>query len=264
MKVCMSVATSYNIDRLLQEWRINGFVVFEDFIPIDKIDRILEAWKPIRAEGVKRQGKHPVRGYHRYNVRVPFLFPFVDEEIFEHPDLVEFLGRILGKDYAWSHFDSNIPFPGSDYQSWHRDSQLLFPGIKLPAFDVGVKFPLVDTNEENGSFEVIPCTQYVADEDLQNDLDSILGGDECHSGFHPIRLNLKRGSVWVQDGRAYHRGTPNRSEHPRDELCMAFCRPWLFNQWQHEYTEKHFPRELWESLSPHSKEVLRWQRVKDV
>ena len=82
--------------------------------------------------------------------------------------------------------------------------------------------------------------------------------------LHPIRLNLKRGSVWVQDGRAYHRGTPNRSDHPRDELCMAFCRPWLFSQWQHEYTEKHFPRELWESLSPHSKEVLRWQRVKDV
>ncbi len=260
----MNTTTTYDIDQFLQEWRINGFVVFEDFISTEKIDQILEAWEPIRDQDIERQGKDPRRGYHRYNVRVPFERPFVDEEIFEHPDLVEFLERVLGEDYVWSHYDSNIPLPGTDYQNWHRDAQLLFPGIKLPAFDVGVKFPLVDTSEENGSFEVIPCTQFVADEDLQSDLDTVFGaGGDRRSSYHPIRLNLKKGSLWVQDGRAYHRGTPNCSDHPRDELCMGFCRPWLFSSWQHEYTEKHFPRDLWESLSPHAKEVLRWQRVKD-
>ena len=68
--------------------------------------------------------------------------------------------------------------------------------------------------------------------------------------YHPVRLNLKKGSLWVQDPRNFHRGTPNRSDHPRDELCMAFSVPWLFSQWLHEYTEKHFPRDLWESLPP--------------
>ena len=78
-----------------------------------------------------------------------------------------------------------------------------------------------------------------------------------------MRLNLKKGALWIHDARVFHRGTPNRADVPRDELCMAMCRPWLFNQWQHDNTEKHFPRDLWESLSEHARQVVRWQRVQD-
>ena len=253
----------FDIDRLIQEWRINGFVVFEEFIPLETVDRIHQAWVPIRNSGVEQQGQSGNRGGYRYNVRVPFESPFVDEEIFEHPVLVDFLERVLGSDYVWSHFDSNIPLPGADYQHWHRDCQLLFPNLMTPAFQVGVKLPLVDTHEGNGSFEVIPCTQYIADEDLQSELDDVLGSGVNHRAqYHPIRVNLKKGSLWVQDGRAYHRGTPNWSDHPRDELCIAFCRSWFFNNWLHEYTESHLPRELWDGLSPHAQHVLKWQRIK--
>ena len=261
----MNRAHHYDIDQLMQEWRINGFAVFEDFIPVEKIDRILEAWGPIRDLDIERQGEYPVRGRFRYNVRVPFERPFVDPEIFEHPALVEFLERALGPDYVWSHFDSNIPLPDTDYQRWHRDgAPTVAPGLMMKAFTVGVKFPLVDTSEENGSFEVIPCTQYIADEDLRTDLDAVLGaGENSRGNYYPTRLNLKKGSLWVQDGRAFHRGTPNRSDRPRDELCMAFCQPWVFSNWLHEYTENHFPQDLWEGLSDHARQVLRWQRVKD-
>ena len=153
----MGLTAGYDIDQKMQEWRINGFVVFEDLIPHEKIDRIREAWIPVRDEDIERQGDYPFRGFRRYNVRVPFTRPFVDPEIFEHPALVAFLDRAMGPDYVWSHFDSNIPLPGTDYQTWHRDGQVaLYPGVKTPALAVGVKFPLVDTNEENGSFEVLP------------------------------------------------------------------------------------------------------------
>ena len=261
----MAVATAYNIEQKLQEWRINGFTVFEDLIPIATIDRIREAWLPVRDAGVREQGDTPARGTRRYNVRVPFRRPFVDPTIFEHPPLVDFIGRVLGNDYIWSHFDSNVPMPGChDFQRWHRDCPLLFPGVMTPAFQIGVKFPLVDTNPENGSFEVLPGTQYVSDADLQNDCDRIFGpGTDSVGLYNPMRLNLKRGSVWIQDGRAFHRGTPNLSNEPRDELCMGMCKSWLFSRWQHENTEKHFPRDLWEDLPEHARKVLRWQRVAD-
>ena len=42
---------------------------------------------------------------------------------------------------------------------------------------------------------------------------------------------------------------------------MAMNRPWVFNSWQHEFTEGHFPRDLWDSLSDHAREVLRLQRL---
>ena len=38
----------------------------------------------------------------------------------------------------------------------------------------GVKIPLVDTSEENGSIEVLPCTQYLAEADLEGRYDELL------------------------------------------------------------------------------------------
>ena len=39
----MSPIKQYDIDQLMQEWRINGFVVFENLVSLEKIDRIREA-----------------------------------------------------------------------------------------------------------------------------------------------------------------------------------------------------------------------------
>ena len=262
----MSVVAGYDIAEKTLEFRINGFVVFEELIPHEKIDRILEAWAPIRDADIELQGEDPPRGWGRYNVRVPFREPFVDPDIFEHPAVVAFLQQALGEDYVWTHFDSNIPIPGADYQNWHRDGRAnLFPGVVTPAPDMGVKFPLVDTSEENGSFEVMPCTQYVTDEVAPRaDLNEILGaGADANEAYRPVRLNLEKGSVWMQDGRCYHRGTPNRSQHPRDELCMGISRPFLHSSWLHENIEKAFPRALWDSLSDHAQQVLRLMRVED-
>ena len=254
----------YDLDRHLMEFRINGFTVFADLIPHEKIDRILQAWTPIRDADIELQGEYPPRGWGRYNVRVPFAQPFVDADIFEHPDIVAFFEQILGPDYVWSHYDSNIPLPGTDYQTWHRDGKASpFPGIMTPAFTIGAKFPLVDTSEENGSFEVIPCTQYVPEDYRPPKLDDLLGsGADIDEHFHPIRLDLKKGSLWMHDGRAFHRGTPNRADHPRDELCMGFCQSWVHNGWA-ESSAPHFPRDLWDGLSDHARQVLRWQKVKD-
>ncbi len=261
----MSIIAGYDVDRLVMEFRVNGFVVFDGLIAQATLDRIQEAWTPIRDADIGRQGPNPRRGRGRYNVRVPFRRPFVDPEIFEHPALVAFLEAVLGSDYVWPHFDSNIPLPGTDYQRWHRDGMSSpFPGIRIPTYQVGVKFPLVDTDEENGSFEVVPCSQYVGDEELPAELDDLLGrGPNGGGTFRSRRLNLKRGALWVHDNRVLHRGTPNRSDRPRDELCMAMNRPWVFNSWQHTYTEGHFPRDLWDALSDHARQVLRLQRLAD-
>ena len=88
------------IGQLMQEWRINGFVVFEGFIPLETIDQIRQAWVPIRNVGIEQQGKSGNAGEYRYNIHVPFENPFVDEEIFEHSALVEFLERVLGSDHV--------------------------------------------------------------------------------------------------------------------------------------------------------------------
>lgn len=254
----------YDIERHIIEFRINGFTVFEHLIDEQKIDTIVKAWTPVRDADIKVQGEFPDRGWGRYNVRVPFERPFVDPDIFEHPAVVTFLERVLGDDYAWSHFDSNIPLPGTDYQDWHRDGPASpFAHLMTPAFTIGCKFPLVDTSEENGSFEVIPCTQYVHSDCFDVPLNDLLGPNpRSNPNFYPIRLNLKKGSLWMHDGRVMHRGTPNRSDQPRDELCMGFCQSWVHNPWAAS-SDHDVPDELWAGLSEHARQVLRWLRVKD-
>lgn len=256
---------TYDTDEKLEQFRINGFVVFEDLIAPDKIDRILEAWVPIRDAGILQQGVNPVRGRGRYNVPVPYEPPFLDEDIFEQPALVSFLEQILGHDYVWFKFDSNIPLPGTDYQKWHRDiSRTLYPQITTPTYQVGVKFPLCGTCEENGSFEAMPCTQYIGSEVLSDDLNELFGnGANINQPYHSRRINLKKGSLWIHDNRVIHRGTPNRSDKPRDELCMAMSSSWVFSPWQHENIQPHFSRSLWESLSEHAQQVLSRQRIAD-
>ena len=57
----MNEIHDYNIAEKVLTFRINGFVVFEDLISSEKIDRILEAWKPIRNADIKRQGENPLQ-----------------------------------------------------------------------------------------------------------------------------------------------------------------------------------------------------------
>lgn len=269
----MNVTTEYNVDQLIEEFKINGFVVFDDLIPPETLYRICEAWLPIRDRGIEIQGDNPNRGTNRYCILIPFECPFVDPDIFDHPDLVKFFDNVLGDDYVCDHFQSNTPLLGSEYQRWHRDGALIFPGLMTPTFNVILRIPLVDATEENGSIEVLPSSHYIADEEVCYKeiegrsgkwFDPIFGeGSDRNGSYYPIRLNVKRGSVWLCDPRVIHRGTPNLSDHSRDELSMGFSRPWLFSPLLHENTEKNFPRDLWESLSDHARQVMRWQRVKD-
>ena len=92
---------------------------------------------------------------------------------------------------------------------------------RVPHF--GVQFSLVDTNIENGSFEVLPSTQLLADPPLGGEYNDII-----ESGSHPhlTRINLNRGTLWARDPRALHRGTPNRSDGPRPDLVICYTLRW--------------------------------------
>ena len=58
---------------------------------------------------------------------------------------------------------------------------------------------------------------------MEGDYNDIL---ESGSYPHRTRLNMKRGTLWVQDPRALHRGTPNRSGGPRPELVICYSLRW--------------------------------------
>ena len=251
-----STLTKYDLDLKLAELKINGYTMFEDLVSAEKIDRIHDAFMPLldavrdrndpMESGDRRGGEGRLQNVNRYTVEVPWEPPFSDPEIYENPVVLELLDRYWGRsDYLMPLYSSNNPYPGSEYQHWHRDMPLLGGLHKCPIF--GVKFPLVDTSEENGSFEVLPGSQFLDYAEYEGNYDEILRKGE----FPKHRLNMKRGTFWIQDVRPIHRGTPNRSDHARPELVMCYCLPW-YNERRHvELRQQDFDR-----LSERGKQML--------
>jgi len=231
---------SVDFDLKVAEFKINGYVLFEDMIPEQTVDRIRDAFMPLLENVREREtelspvergdvrtglGKHQLPN--RYTVTIPWVPPFADPAIYEHPVILEFLDRYWGSDkYEITCYHSNIPCPGTEVQHWHRDTTM---GKDIPHLSlnvcptIGLKFPLLDTSEENGSIEILPSTQYISESDFEGRYDDILSRGRFPSSH---RLNMKKGSMWVQDVRTLHRGTPNRSDHPRPELVVCYCQSW--------------------------------------
>ena len=259
-----------DFDLKLAEFKINGYTVFEDMLPPEKVDQIRAAFMPLLEHvsaretqvsnvelGDVRSGQGRLQTTRRYTLTIPWVAPFADAAIYEHPVILEFLDRYWGKDrYIVTCYHSNTPCSGSEFQNWHRDTSLPrdIPHVGLENCPVvGVKFPLVDTSEENGSFEVLPSTQYIADPDLESHYDDILRRGHFPSAH---RLNLKKGSMWVQDVRTLHRGTPNRSDDPRPELVVCYCRDWFAIRQTIE-----MPQAAYEALSELGKQLLKRCRI---
>jgi hypothetical protein len=176
-------------DLALAKFRTNGFVVFDNVLAPAAVDamhasfaRLLDTLRardggatlerdmrgmlvpvglPAGEHGDIRTGHGRLQQVHRYTCNVPWVRPFADPTVYEHPVILEFLERYWGDaDFRITCYHSNTPDPGSQHQHWHRDANTSQNdgGTVVPQScpHFGVKIPLVDTCEENGSFEARP------------------------------------------------------------------------------------------------------------
>ena len=61
------------------------------------------------------------------------------------------------------------------------------------------------------------------------------------------------GSVLIRDPRAWHGGTPNLSNELRAIPNIEFYAPWF-----HEPMARSMPREIYQSLSKHGRQICRY------
>ena len=261
-----------DFDLKIAEFRINGYAVIEDILSVETVDRIREGFLPMLKHvrdreagfadkewgdlhtGFGRQ-QHP----NRYTLTIPWVKPFATPEVYENPVILEFLKRYWGKeDFYIKCFHSNTPYPGSEHQSWHRDTGLPgeIPHVGLDTCPIlGIKFPLVDTSKENGSIEVLPSTQYIANPDLEGQYNEVLMRG-CFPSAH--RLNMKKGAMWIQDVRTLHRGTPNTSSEPRPEIVVCYGLSWISINHPVEV-----PLKTYDGFSDRAKKLFEFCQVAD-
>ncbi|MCA1614304.1 MAG: phytanoyl-CoA dioxygenase family protein [Acidobacteria bacterium] len=229
----------------------DGFCVLRGHFGRALVGAWREAFAPLLAAHIEREGDLQNRGPGRYYVTLPFAAPFADPRVYEDEDVLAVCRRLVGADMAMCQLATDTPLLGSDYQDIHRDAPPLFPetGRETPPFQLAVNFPLVDVTEENGPFEVARATHMISKEEGLRRIES------GEAALEPILL--RAGDVMIRDVRGLHRGTPNRTEVPRPMVVVGYSRRWLFRP----EVSVRVPRATYETLSERARFLLRFNPV---
>jgi ectoine hydroxylase-related dioxygenase (phytanoyl-CoA dioxygenase family) len=229
--------------------RVNGYVVFERLLPKELTSALHAAFMRVFDAYVARTD--PNRGANRFQMHLPFMAPFNEAAVITNPFALLIIDTLLGKDTVCHYFASDTPLPGSDYQAVHSDITLLFPetSLSLPAYSIVVNIPLVDFTEENGPLEIWPGGTHL----MPGRFDLAALAQKIPSQ----RVTMPAGSILIRDMRAWHRGTPNRSDHARPNMALIYSRPWL----KTSYPPIGIPTETYEALSERARQLFRFENI---
>lgn len=245
--------TREEIDGFVRQVLEDGFCVLPGQIDLGLIDEWGEAFAPLLARHVEREGHRQNRGPGRFYVTLPFEAPFADPRVYEDEDVLGVVAGLVGDDAVLCQLATDTPLLGSEYQDVHRDAPPLFPetGAETPPFQLAVNFPLVDVTEENGPFEVARGTHLLSKEE---------GLGRIESGEVKLEpVLMRRGDVMIRDVRGLHRGTPNRTGTPRPIVVLGYSRRWLFRP----EVNIRVPRAVHATLSERARFLLRFNPVVD-
>jgi ectoine hydroxylase-related dioxygenase (phytanoyl-CoA dioxygenase family) len=239
------------IEAFTQQVLTAGFCVLPEHFSTERLEIWREAFAPLLAKHIAREGQLQNRGPGRYYVTLPFNAPFSEPAFYEDEDVLAVVHRLLGDDPVMPQLATDTPVLGSDYQDIHRDAPPLFPetGQETLPFQLAVNFPLVEVTTENGPFEVAPGTHMLSKEE---------GLRRIEAGEIQLRpLMLRLGDVMIRDVRGLHRGTPNRTQTPRPMVVIGYSRRWLFRP----EVSIRVPRLVLNTVSERARRLLRFNPV---
>lgn len=229
----------------------DGFCMLPRHFARAKMALWREAFAPLLARHIEREGHRLNRGPARYYVTLPFIAPFADAEVFEDEDVLGIVHSLVGTDAVMCQLATDTPLEGSKHQDVHRDAPPLFPetGQETPPFQLAVNFPLVDVTAERGPFEVARGTHLISKEEGLRRIES------GEAALEPVLMEA--GDVIVRDVRGLHRGTPNRTREPRPMVVLGYSRRWLFRP----EVSIRVPRVALEGLSERARFLLRFNPI---
>ena len=189
------------------------------------VGRMREDIEVAFADALARPGGAVARGPQRYYVEIHpgQLRGYV--ELATHPWVVEVCTTVLGPRYEIVELGFDVPLPGAKNQPWHRD----FPSPKETyeqrritslAFNVTA----VDAVLEMGPFEIAPGTQWEPGLEFEHQMFPPESEWPRYQAIAQQKLP-QMGDISVRSALTIHRGTANRSQHPRPVLVLGVDAP---------------------------------------
>lgn len=230
--------------------QVNGYVVFDKVLPDDFIEELHANHQQIFDRYL--QNPDPTFGKNHYRTYLPFRKPFSDERMIANTFVTPILNSLLGNDFMCHYLASNTCIPESELQPPHSDVYQLFPGsdIKTPPYHMVVNIPLVDITEENGPIEFWAGGTHLNTFDMD--------GIAALAPFMPSEYaTMPAGSLFIRDGRMWHRGTENKSNAPRPNIALVYTRPWV------DVGPRRIgiPQDIYDGLSDRARTIFRNEHI---
>ncbi|MDZ8094181.1 MAG: phytanoyl-CoA dioxygenase family protein [Nostoc sp. DedQUE05] len=242
-----------DLDRFAQKLNQDGICVIPDVFEQKLIDEWAQAFENLFHERQNQPGGLAPREVSRYYLTLPWIYPFANELVFANPVIMGVLDRVFYQEYVMVQMGVDVPFQGSDYQETHRDFRPLFSDrIVTPLYALAVNFPLVEVTAENGPFQMARGTHVIPREE---GLEKVASGEIPMESFY-----MQPGDVMVRSPLALHRGSPNRTNHPRPMVVMGYAMHWLHTP----KVDLTLPQDFYDSLPEKLKQMLRCQLVESL
>jgi ectoine hydroxylase-related dioxygenase (phytanoyl-CoA dioxygenase family) len=219
------------IQEILKYYHRDGFVVLEDAIDGDLVDRLYTRMVEDNAVYVKKPQLHWNQGVDTGNTsQIPPLTPeWLHRDFYANPHMIRIVENILGPRPELRFINSNIAIPGgTGRQAVHSDVHHAYPDIP---FGMVMNIYLQDSDEDNGVTEVWCGTHNCAprkDQQISLDIGWIKKSylQDRAKVRPPVQPKVKKGSICFRDLRLWHAGMPNKSDHHRIMLAIDYFAEW--------------------------------------
>jgi ectoine hydroxylase-related dioxygenase (phytanoyl-CoA dioxygenase family) len=250
------------LERACNQVMLNGFVVLQNAVSTELIDKIYEDWIALTHDLLENDPSKTDVGSsefrkNRIRMDIPFRAPYIDSKLVANPFALPIIERILGEDCRVFYYSADAPMPGSDYQVVHADYRPFFPesDIVLPTAGLVVNFPLIEVTESNGPMDVWPSTHLMPEKAYSGSRVRDAAG-----ALPPTSMLTPKGSLLIRDVRMWHRGTPNRSNQIRPNLGLIYGRSWWDGAFYPQET-LGITRPSYERLSERAKQLFRLEPI---
>ena len=162
-----------------------------------------------------------------YQIHLPNNLENFPEEIVLNKNIHNLLREVFGNSYYMYSYTCNANLAKED-QPYHMDCSHFHPietikkfGSPGPPIQIIINIYLEDTNEKNGSFDIVPGSHLFTDFEMSEE------GDINKKYIkQSIRCNFPKGSVIIRDKRTWHRGTNNSSGKVRYMVGTGYSLNW--------------------------------------
>jgi hypothetical protein len=232
-----------SIARGIEAIETDGFVVVEDVVDLDHIQRLRE--RMLEDLPLILEREDAPFNFTRSNVQQdpPPFAPYLFRDVLFNEYAIALTHAVFGDGLYNAFYSGNTALPNTaQRQPVHADMGHLWPNMKhaTPAYALVVNIPVVDMHPGNGSTEIWPGTHLDTSVSLQQgdikvSAEKLAAQREIAS---PIQPEVRAGSILIRDMRLWHAGMPNPSDDPRPMIAMIHWVGW----WPHG-EEMTFPAE---------------------